>query len=78
MKSPPKVGEECWVFGGVFDLKISDPLRNYIFAFRQDNVVVKFYACEYNAKGDLRPLAIVPICQKIVERIKAVEKNKDQ
>ena len=27
VKSPPKVGEECWVFGGVFDLKISDPLR---------------------------------------------------
>jgi hypothetical protein len=73
VKSPPKIGDESYVYGGILDLHIGDPLRNYIIIFRQDNVIVKFYAAEYNAKGDLRPLTMIPICQKIVDRIKAVE-----
>jgi hypothetical protein len=75
VKNAPKVGDDCYVFGGVLNLGLGDPLRNYIFVFRKNNVLVKFYACEFDAKGDLRPLAMVPMCQKIVDRIKAVEKD---
>jgi hypothetical protein len=76
VKSPPRVGQESYVFGGINEVSaaLGDPMRSYIFAFRQDNVVVKFFAAEYAADGQLRPLTMIPMCQKIVERIKAVER----
>lgn len=72
VKNAPNIGDETYVFGGIYEQSgLGSKFRSYIYVFRQGNVVVKFYAAEYDPQGRLRPLTMAPFCQKIAERIKA-------
>lgn len=74
VKDVPRIGEEIYVFGGIFEFPGSIPFRNYIMAFRQGNVVVKFYAMHSDANSTMRPATLAPFCQKIVARINATQR----
>jgi hypothetical protein len=70
VKNAPKIGEETYAFGGPQEI-LGRKSRSYIIAFRQGNVVVKYFQFEDGADSKLTPLKMAPACLKIVKRIKA-------
>ncbi len=72
LANPPKLGENCRVFGPhsreaeLFGIN----LRSYIFVFQRNNVVVKLYVAQGDdSKTELTPAPILPIGRKILDRI---------
>ncbi|HWF87929.1 MAG TPA: hypothetical protein VN659_03815, partial [Pyrinomonadaceae bacterium] len=73
IEGAPAVGEECFVFGGTQSNEmggISFSLTAYFYIFRVGRVVAKLFAAQGpQAKEPLTPEALVPLAQRIVQRI---------
>jgi hypothetical protein len=71
----PTVGEECRVFGGTETLKFAGAtakMTAYYYLFRVGRVVVKLFAAQgQESRKKLTPRHLVPLAQRIRERIVA-------
>lgn len=71
MKNKLKFGEDFHLFGPENSTAkaLGLKMRGYIFVFRQNNIVIKLFVASGDAsKTKLAPEAVVPICDKILQR----------
>lgn len=72
MRTKLKIGEDFHLFGpeNKTARALGLSMRGYVFVFRQNNVLVKlFVASGKKSKTRLTPEAVVPICDKILQRL---------